>query len=161
MYRSRRRPPFLAALAAALLVPACFSVAGRREEVLVRNAHEFNDNLRWARYEHVVEFLPRAEARLFLARAADIGEDLAMADAEVTSVDFAAGSEKATVVVQFVWYSRRNLIEKKTTLEQQWEYQRNRWTVVKQRRIRGDRLALVPEPMAPPSDGGAPDAAAS
>jgi hypothetical protein len=123
----------------------------RREETLVREARAFNDDLRWARYEQLGLSLPPDEAALVLTRAAALGDDLVIGDYEVTSINFAQGSEKATVTVKFDWYSKRETTLRSSTLQQQWEYQGGKWLVTKQRRVRGDRFPLVTEPVPAPA----------
>jgi len=140
--------------------------AQRREDNLIRQARSFNDDIRWARWEQLPESLPRDEALLMRARASAIGDDLVMADYEVTGISFASGSEAATVRVRFDWYTKREPTLRSTSLEQRWENKSGRWLLMRQARTRGDRLALFPEPAtsapgaAPPPDGGAPAAAA-
>ena len=145
------------ALAAAAGLAACLTAAcavtptQQREETLVREARGFNDDLRWGRYEQLYLSLPSEEAQLLAARAAALGDDLVVADYEVTSIKFASGSEAATVIVNFDWYSKRATTLHASTLEQRWEYQHGHWLVTKQRRLRGERFPLVPEPVAPPA----------
>lgn len=146
----------LVCLVAAALATSCLlTPAQRREETLVREARTFNDDLRWGRYEQMALSLPRDEARLLLARAADLGDTLVIADFEVTSINFTRGGEAATVLVKLDWYSKRATTLHATTIDQRWELRDGKWTVVKQRRLRGDRFPLVPEPVSlPASDAG-------
>jgi len=140
-----RALPLLCLAAACAVTPT-----QRREETLVREARAFNDDLRWARYEQVNLSLPPDDAALLQSRAAALGEDMTIADYEVTSINFASGSEAATVNVRFDWYSKRFNIVKTSWIEQRWEMREGRWQVVKQRRLRGERFPLIPEPVAPP-----------
>jgi hypothetical protein len=133
-----------------LLGTGCMTPTQRREDTLIREARTFNDDLRWARYEQLSASLPPDEARLFLERAHAVGDDLVLADFEVTSVKFAPNSEAATVEVSLEWYTRRASIVHSTSLEQRWEFRDGRWLVARQRRVRGDRFPLVLEPVAPP-----------
>jgi hypothetical protein len=150
----RRLLSLVAASLVTLALAACMTPAQQKEDNLVRNANELADNIRWQRWDHVIAYMTRQEATLFVQRANQIGEDLVMADKEVTSIDFVPGGEKAHVLVTFTWYSQRNPVVKKTVLEQTWEYKGSRWLLTQQYRIRGDRLLLVPERMVP-ADGGA------
>jgi hypothetical protein len=134
-----------------LALGGCMTPGQRREDTLIREARMFNDDLRWARWEQVTASLPPDEGRLFLDRAHAVGDDLVMADFEVTSITFAPRSEAATVAVSLQWYTRRASIVHSTALEQRWEFRDGRWLVAKQRRVRGDRFPLVPEPVAPPA----------
>jgi hypothetical protein len=134
-----------------LLLACAVTPTQQREESLVREARSFNDDLRWQRYEQLHLSLPAGEAALLNARAAAVGDDLAMGDYEVSSIAFDRGSEAATVLVKFDWYSKRDPILRSSTLEQRWEIQGGRWVVTKQRRVRGDRFPLVTEPAPPPA----------
>jgi hypothetical protein len=139
-----------ALVAAALLAIACMTPTQRREDTLIREARTFNDDLRWARYDQLSASLPREEAQLFMARANAVADDLVMADYEVTAINFAPGSEAATVAVQLQWYDRRASVLHSTNLEQRWEFRDGRWLVAKQRRVRGDRFPLIPDPVTKP-----------
>jgi hypothetical protein len=130
------------------LVPGCMMApAQRREEGLTKAAREFNDDLRWGRYEKVTPYLSKEESRALLVRKADLGDDFAMADNELTLIDFQPGSHKATVVADFTWYNQRRALVMKSTIEQTWEWTDGRWKVTEQHRIRGERFPLVPEPL--------------
>ena len=134
------------ALAGCLVTPV-----QRREDTLVREAHEFNDDLRWGRYEQLHLSLPPEDAALMSSRAAALGDDLVVGDYEVTSIKFGAGSEAATAMVKFDWYSKRDSILHSSVIEQRWEFLEGKWTMTKQRRLRGDRFPLVPDPVPPPA----------
>jgi hypothetical protein len=142
-------------LLAALLGGCMLTPAQRREDNLVRDARQYNDDLRWQRYEALTEFLTLEEAAFFKGRVNDIGEDLVMADSEVLSITFGNPSDKATCLVKVAWYTRADPVVRSTTLEQRWELQSNRWVLTKQRRTRGDRFPLVTEPAPLPTAEGA------
>ena len=137
-------------LALGLAAGCAVTPTQRREETLMREARAFNDDLRWARYEQLNLSLPAEEAALLSSRAAALGDDLVIADYDVTSITFGAGSESAKVMVKFDWYSKSATTLHSSTLEQRWEYQDGRWLVTKQRRLRGDRFPLVTEPLPTP-----------
>jgi hypothetical protein len=139
-----------AAFLALFLTGCLVTPVQRREDTLVREAHEFNDDIRWGRYEQLHLSLPPEEAALLSSRAAAMGDDLVVGDYEVTSIHFASGSEAATALVKFDWYSKRDSILHSSTIEQRWEFQAGKWMVTKQRRLRGDRFPLVTEPASPP-----------
>jgi hypothetical protein len=146
---TRRRLALL--VAAAAIAAGCLTPTQRREDTLVREARLFNDDFRWGRFEQLTNSLPRQDAQKFLALVGAVGDDLTLADFEVASITFASGSEAATVLVKFEWYLRREQIVRGTMLEQRWEHQDGRWVVARQRRVRGDKFPLVPEP--PPAAG--------
>jgi len=149
-----------ALLAAVLGLCACMlTPVQRREERLVREARMFNDDMRWNRWDAMAASLPRDEVPLFHGRVAAVGDNLVIADYEVTSITFASGSEAATVAARFDWYVKTDPTLRTTALEQRWELQGARWVMTKQRRLRGERLPLVTEPVPPPLPVPAPAAA--
>jgi hypothetical protein len=58
------------------------------------------------------------------------------------------GSEAAAVDVKLEWYKKSDPTVRQSTLQQRWELHNGRWMMIKQRRARGDRFPLVPEPAA-------------
>lgn len=80
-----------------------------------------------------------------------VDEDLVMADYEVTTIKFLSGSQAATVDVKLEWYTKTEPSVRRATLQQRWEHRGGRWMMIKQRRVRGDRFPLVPEPVAAPA----------
>jgi len=133
----------------------CMTPTQRREDDLIHDARMWNDDFRWARWEIVGHSLPPEENALFQERKNLIGNDLVIADYEVTAVNFVQGSHAATVEVTLEWYRKTDPTVRQAVLRQRWEQRTGRWMMIKQRRVRGDRFPLVPEPAeeksAPPS----------
>lgn len=146
-----------------LLAAGCLMPEQRREEGLTKAAIEYNNELRWGRYEHMARYLSKDETEALLMRSRDLGEDFSIADNELAQVQFVPGAEKATVVAEVTWYNQRRALVNRSTIEQHWQWSDGRWILADQRRIHGVRFPLVPEPMAkapPPADltAGAPAA---
>jgi hypothetical protein len=144
----------LAPLALALAGGAC-TPAQNRQDVLLRSVHEYNDGVRWKKYERVMHHLSPEEARRFAARAGTFGDDYEMADEEVVSIE--AKNEdrtRADVTVNFSWYDRRRALVRKAVILEEWEFTDGQWLCAKQRRLQGDGFPLVPEAEPPPA--GAP-----
>jgi hypothetical protein len=135
-------------LAVALFAGAlgCMTPTQRREDDLVRDARTWNDDFRWARWDIVGQSIAPEENALFQERKNLVGTDLVIADYEVTSIRFLAGSQAATVEVSLEWYRKNDPTVRQATLQQRWERRAGRWLMVRQRRVRGDRFPLVPEP---------------
>ncbi len=150
---------FVLAVSLAAATAGCMMTpAQRREETLVRESAMFNDDLRWSRFEQAARSLPADEAPLFLGRANSVVDELSFGDCDIQNVSFGTPSETATLVVKIDWYYKRDQIVKSTTLEQRWKMVEGRWTMIKQRRLRGDRFPLVTEPVAPPAGTPSPPA---
>jgi hypothetical protein len=108
-------------------VAGCLTPTQRREDDLMREARTWNDDFRWERWDIVGQSMTPEENALFQARKNLVDADLVIADYEVTSVRFLQNSQAA--------------------MQQRWELRGGRWMMIKQRRVRGDRFPLVPEPV--------------
>ncbi len=135
------------AMALAAFTAGCMTPTQRREEDLIHGARMWNDDFRWARWEIVGQSLTPEENALFQERRHLVENDLVIADYEVTSVRFAKGSQAATVEVSLEWYRKSDPTVRQAALQQRWEQRAGRWLMIKQRRVRGDRFPLVPEPV--------------
>jgi hypothetical protein len=127
---------------------SCLTPGQRREEDLIRDARMFNDDFRWGRWEVLGQSMPPDENALFQARKNLVDDDLVIVDYEVVNIRFAKDSPAATVDVKMEWYNKSQLVVRHASLQQRWEFHQNRWLMMKQRRVRGDRFPLVPEPAA-------------
>lgn len=127
---------------------SCATPAENRRDALLRISREYNEGLRWRRYQDVTPHLATEEAERFLARTGTLGDDFQMADEEMSSIRFEDDGRRAAVTVQFTWYQQRRALVRTTVVAQDWRFQDGRWVCTAQRRISGDRFPLVPEPLA-------------
>ena len=136
----------------------CMTPTQRREDDLISAARMFNDDFRWGRWEVLGQSMTPEENLLFQARKNLVDTDLVIVDYEVVGVHFMDKSEAATVDVKLEWYKKSDPSVRQATLQQRWELRGGRWMMIKQRRARGDRFPLVPEPVTekPASDKVAP-----
>lgn len=131
---------------------ACASIVYNRQDALVRTVHEYNDGLRWKKFERVMGHLAPDEARRFSPRTGTFGEDYEMADEEVVSIEpKSEDGNKATATVSFSWYDRRLSLLRKAVVVEEWSFTDGRWLCEQQRRLRGDGFPLVPESVPPPA----------
>lgn len=130
------------------LALSCATPAENRRDALLRISREYNEGLRWRRYQDVTPHLATEEAERFLARTGALGDDFQMADEEMSSIRFEDDGRRAAVTVQFTWYQQRRALVRTTVVAQEWRFQDGRWLCTAQRRISGDRFPLVPEPLA-------------
>jgi len=128
------------------ILAGCMTPAQRREDNLLNEARTFNNDFRWARWSVVGQSMTPEENLLFQERKNLVDDNLVLADYEVTSIRFLQNSEVATVEVSLQWYKKDEPTVRKATLQQRWELRMGRWLMIKQRRVRGDRFPLVPEP---------------
>lgn len=137
----------LPAALASVSVPACLMPAQRREDTLQREVRLWNDDQRWSRWDAVVAAMPEADGRALMQRVELVEKELVLGDFELTGIRVGDNAESANVTVKLDWYWKRDMLVHTTHLEQRWEFQQGRWMMVAQRRSRGERLPLVPEPI--------------
>ncbi|MCG5051634.1 MAG: hypothetical protein KA712_01615 [Myxococcales bacterium] len=125
---------------------ACLSPGQQRQDALLRISREMNNDLRWGRYETAVSHFEPAAGLAFLKRVDLVEDDLVIADHEMTSIKFDEPPVKAKTIVHFEWYTKRDPVVHKTSVEQTWEHREGAWALTKQRRLRGERFPLVTEP---------------
>lgn len=140
------------------LAAGCITPGQQKQDTLLRNSREFNNDIRWGRYDTASAHFETAEGLRFLKRADLVAEELVIADHEMTSIKFDVPPVKAKTIAYFEWYSKRDLVIHKTSVEQSWEIIDGDWRVVKQRRMRGERFPLVPEASPKPDVPEGPDA---
>ncbi|MDX2023423.1 MAG: hypothetical protein SF187_24520 [Deltaproteobacteria bacterium] len=142
-----RRRVLRGGLAAGVLAStqACISPGQQKQDQLLRSSREFNNDIRWARYDTAAGYFEATEGLRFLKRADLVEDELVIADHEMTSIKFDQPPVKAKTVAHFEWYTKRDPVIRKTSVEQTWEIVGGDWRVTSQRRLRGDRFPLVPE----------------
>ena len=135
------------ALLAWLALPAgCITPAQNRRDALVRVVHEYNDGLRWKRYDRVTSHLATLQAERFLKVTNALGDDYQMADQEVVAIDsVSADGTSAAVTVNFAWYNQRRALLQKAVVVEDWRFRDGRWVCDGQRRVQGDALPLFSE----------------
>ena len=147
---TRFQAAFLSATFFVFGITGCLTPGQRREDTLMREARLFNDDLRWGRWDSMTSSMPPADREPFKARVELVDKELVLGDFEVTAINFQDGNEAANVTVKIDWYWKRDQIVKNSELVQRWEWKAGRWVMTQQRRSRGDRFPLVPEPIKPP-----------
>ena len=145
MSSNRRTVLMMGTAAAASSVSACFSPKQQRQDTLLRLSREFNNDVRWGRYDMAAAQFSPVEASRFLKRVDLVAEELVIADHEMTSIKFEEPSSKAKTIVVFEWYTKREPVVRKTSVAQTWGFDQGSWRLESQTRLRGPRFPLVPE----------------
>lgn len=167
MSSNRRTFLTMGAATAASSWSACLNPKQQRQDTLLRLSREFNNDVRWARYDMAAAQFSSLEATRFLKRVDLVAEELVIADHEMTSIKFEEPSDKAKTIVVFEWYTKREPVVRKTSVVQVWAFEEGSWRLESQTRLRGPRFPLVPEapkedaPELGPSNEDAPKSGAS
>jgi hypothetical protein len=146
-------------VAVAMLFSAgCIAGAGysTRDRVTTA-AREYNDGVRWGKYEQAALHVPKDKRDNFLERHKNFEDELEIADYELVAINIDKSDrkhEKITARVDYTWSLKRRGLVEKTTTEQVWEETDGEWLVAREERLKGAPLALFdePAPKHPPKD---------
>lgn len=130
----------------AVVAVGCMTPRQLREDEFLTEARAWNDDFRWGRWDIVGQSMAPEENARFQERRHLVDADLVIVDYEVTSVRFLQNSDAAAVDVMIEWYKKSDPSIRHTNLQQRWENRTGHWMMIKERRVRGDRFPLVPEP---------------
>jgi hypothetical protein len=140
-------------VAAALFCSGCFLMSNAyttREQVLVA-AREYNDGVRWGKFEQAANRVPKDQRKKFFEKHRGLEEELEFADYELTAVDVDKSDKKhvkVTAQVDYTWSLKREGLVQKTSTKQHWEEQNSEWVLVREERFKGAPLTLFEEPTA-------------
>lgn len=127
------------------LLAGCAVLNNSNRDEMLRVVREYNDGIRWGRYDQVTPRLAQDQRRRFLDRLGG-AEELEILDYDISSIDILPNN-KAQVRVQVTWSLRTQGIARRTEVLESWEQRGiSQWQVVKQVRVRGAPLFLFDEP---------------
>jgi len=112
-------------LALALVAAACAIAEGPREK-LARSSFEFNEGLRWGRYNDVLPAVDAAAMSHFMDMHQGWGQDIRISSAEIIQTTYDEKAKKAVLHVQWVWYRNKEMVVYETVTVQNWEYRDGR-----------------------------------
>lgn len=135
---------FLVVAQVALAVSACAGREKAQEDFLDR-LREYQEGLRWRRYEAAVAYRLPSEREAFLDARDELDDELRIDDYEIERVKFSDGRKAAIVQVRYVWHLDSVGVVHETVVEQGWERRGNAWVIVAERIKRGEKMPGVPE----------------
>ena len=146
---SHRKLVQLSLSAMVLALSGCFIFTNyNAKERLTVSAREFNDDVRWSRFEQAAAKIPADKRQQFIDKHRALEDELEIADYELAGVDVDKSDKKmtrATARVELTWTLKRRGLLEKTIIQQSWEDRDGGWVVVKQERMRGSPLTLYDE----------------
>lgn len=140
----------LALLAAAAIglvaVSGCFGYSTRDRVTFA--AREYNEDVRWGRYDQAVSHIPQDRRERFLDQHKNFEDELEIADYDLTGIDIDQSGKrpKVTAHVDYTWTLKSTGLVEKTSTVQTWEEQGGVWVLAHEERVRGRPLALFDEP---------------
>jgi hypothetical protein len=136
-------------LATLALVPltACFAALGYSSlDQLATAAREYNEDVRWGRYDKAAKHVPTDIRQRFIDKHANLEEDLEIADFEMSGIELDKKKQTATARVDYTWSLKTRGIVEKTTTKQKWEKKDSDWILASEERLKGAPLVLFEEP---------------
>jgi hypothetical protein len=128
------------------IVGAGYSTRDRVTEA----AREYNDGVRWGRYEQAAKHVARDRRDAFVERHKALDEELEIADYELVSIDIDKSDRrqyKVTARVDYTWSLKRRGLVEKTTTQQLWQESDGEWVLAREERLKGSPLSLFDEPL--------------
>ncbi len=130
-----------------LLLSGCLGGMGYSTADQVLNAaREYNQDVRWGRYDQAADHVPKGERDRFVERRSALEDNLEIADFELVNITIDKKKQTAVARVEYTWTLKDQGIVKKTTTKQAWEKQGMQWVVSKETRVKGSPLVLFDEP---------------
>jgi hypothetical protein len=109
-------------------------------------AREYNNDVRWGRYDQAAEHIDREHRDRFVERHTSLDELLEIADFELVNIEVDKKKQTAQARVDYTWTLKNRGIVEKTTTKQAWERHDGSWIMAHETRVKGAPLVLFDEP---------------
>jgi hypothetical protein len=134
-------------LCAVLGLSGCITGMGYSTVDQVTNAaREFNNDVRWGRYEQASVHVPRDKRQRFVEKRTMLEDQLEIADFELVNIVIDKQKSTASARVDYTWMLKERGIVEKTTTRQAWERRDGQWIMSSEMRVKGAPLSLFDEP---------------
>ena len=127
-----------------LLLLGCGAAQSHPEDDLAESIRQFNDGVRWGRYEIAASSIPPPQRAQFVDDMDERGDDLKITDYDIVKVD-PHGSREARVQIKIGWYKTSEGTVHETHAQQLWERQGKTWLMVEEKRLRGTEMPGLSE----------------
>jgi len=127
-----------------IALAACGAPQVRPEEDLTESIRQFNEGIRWGRYEVAASSIPPKERSKFIDEMDERATDIKITDYEIMNVE-AHGPREARVQLKLTWYKDPENIVRETSATQTWERHGKIWMMVDETRLRGAEMPGLAE----------------
>lgn len=138
-----------------IFLVACGSLTPQPVDPLDDAIRQYNDGVRWGRYETAATRIAPKERAQFVNDADERSKDLRITQYDIVQVE-RRGARAANVHVKIEWYKDNEGTLRETHAKQTWEKHGGTWLMVQEARLRGHEMPGLPEPV--PSTGSEPAA---
>ena len=119
----------IALLSFASMATGCGLAEGPREK-LDRGVFQFNEGLRWGRYNDVLPVVDEDALEHFQKMHEGWGTTIQISSADVLQVLYNDRERRADISVRFSWYRKSEMVAYDTVTRQHWEYRTGKWWLV-------------------------------
>jgi len=127
---------FSAFISLSLFLSACGIAEGPQQKLTV-SVFNFNEGLRWGRYNDVMPIVDKAALEHFTKMHEGWGDSLLISDAEVVQTIYDSKAHKAVVSIRFTWYKKSQMVVNTTVTNQHWEYRDSGWVMMAEEYLSG------------------------
>jgi uncharacterized protein YchJ len=132
------------AILISMLVIGCGAAQVRPENDLPESIRQFNEGVRWGRFEVAASSVPAAQRAQFVDEMDERANDLKITDYDIVKVD-PRGNREAHVQVKLSWYKASEGTVHETHALQTWERHGKAWLMVDATRLRGSEMPGLSE----------------
>jgi hypothetical protein len=126
---------------ALVLLAACSGASsGKKTEDLMSDVRDFQEGLRWRRYEDAALLVPSANREKFLDAHEELDADLRIDDYEIERLSLAKDQLHATVRVRITWHLDSAGKVHDTVIDESWQRDGKTWHIVGSEHKRGEVL---------------------
>jgi hypothetical protein len=132
------------AILISMLVIGCGGAQVRPEHDLPESIRQFNEGIRWGRFEVAASSVPAAQRAEFVDEMDERANDLKITDYDIVKVN-PRGNREAHVQVKLSWYKASEGTVHETHALQTWERHGKAWVIVDATRLRGSEMPGLSE----------------
>jgi 5,10-methenyltetrahydromethanopterin hydrogenase len=132
------------AILISVLVLGCGAAQVHPENDLPESIRQFNDGIRWGRFEVAASSIPAAQRAEFVDEMDERANDLKITDYDIVKVD-PHGPREAHVQIKISWYKASEGTVHETHALQTWERHGKNWEMVDETRLRGSEMPGLSE----------------
>jgi len=101
-----------------------------KEDVFVTSINDYNNSLRWKRFEGASAYLPPDLRADFLEDIEKDAENLNITDFEIKDIKIDQASGTAVIKVRLAWYKNNEGVEKKGFVTERWVLKDKNWVMM-------------------------------
>ncbi len=113
-----------------LFVSSGCAIAEGPKEKLSKISYNFNEGLRWGRYNDVMPVVDNGTIDSFTKMHKEWGKVVKVSGIETLQTMYDAKTKKAQVTNKYVWYRSNEMVVHETVTVQNWEYIDGRWRMM-------------------------------